>query len=174
MAVCDISSSVRFEVFTAVTMKNAVLWDVAPCRSCVNRRFGGMYRLHLQAGVCSHLLMLVPRSRIFLPWRRRRYVPPKRRFTQDLHGTRAQKTTFFISYSVSFLYFPRLTSRSTYWQATAALSLCIRVRPVNEHPKTLHSNYLRSSSHLSRHHIIPVAEIMSGRLTCITPRVARQ
>jgi hypothetical protein len=39
---------VRFEVFTAVTMKNAVFWDVALCRSGVNRRFGGMYRLHLQ------------------------------------------------------------------------------------------------------------------------------
>jgi hypothetical protein len=32
----------------AVTMKNDVFWDVAPCRSCVNRRFGGTYRLHLQ------------------------------------------------------------------------------------------------------------------------------
>jgi hypothetical protein len=31
--------------------------------------------------VCSHLLTLVPRSRIFLPWRWRRFVPPKRRFT---------------------------------------------------------------------------------------------
>jgi hypothetical protein len=39
---------VRFEVFTAVTMKNAVFWDVTPCISCVNRRFGGKYRLHLQ------------------------------------------------------------------------------------------------------------------------------
>jgi hypothetical protein len=29
-------------------MKNVVVWDVAPCRSCVNRRFGGTYRLHLQ------------------------------------------------------------------------------------------------------------------------------
>jgi hypothetical protein len=29
-------------------MKNAVFWDVAPCRSCPNRRFGGTYRLHLQ------------------------------------------------------------------------------------------------------------------------------
>jgi hypothetical protein len=28
--------SVRFEVFTAVTMKYAVFWDVAQCRSCVN------------------------------------------------------------------------------------------------------------------------------------------
>jgi hypothetical protein len=32
----------------AVTMKKAVFWDVALCRNCVNRRFGGMYRLHLQ------------------------------------------------------------------------------------------------------------------------------
>jgi hypothetical protein len=39
---------VRFEVFTAVTMKNVVFRDVAPCRSCVNRRFGGTYCLHLQ------------------------------------------------------------------------------------------------------------------------------
>jgi hypothetical protein len=38
---------VRFEFFTAVPMKNAVFWDVALCRSCVNRRFGGTYRLHL-------------------------------------------------------------------------------------------------------------------------------
>jgi hypothetical protein len=28
-------------------MKNAVFWDVAPCRSCVNRRFGGTYGIHL-------------------------------------------------------------------------------------------------------------------------------
>jgi hypothetical protein len=31
-----------FEVFTTVTMKNVVFWDVAQCRSCeINRRFGG-------------------------------------------------------------------------------------------------------------------------------------
>jgi hypothetical protein len=40
---------VRFEVFTAVTMKNAIFWDVAPCRCCVSRRFGGTYCLHLQS-----------------------------------------------------------------------------------------------------------------------------
>jgi hypothetical protein len=39
---------VGFQVLTAVTMKNSVFWDVAPCRSCMNRRFGGTYRLHLQ------------------------------------------------------------------------------------------------------------------------------
>jgi hypothetical protein len=38
----------EFEVFTAVTVKKAVFWNVAPCRSGVNRRFGGTYRLHLQ------------------------------------------------------------------------------------------------------------------------------
>jgi hypothetical protein len=32
---------VRFEVFTAVTMKNGVFWDVTPCSSCKNRRFVG-------------------------------------------------------------------------------------------------------------------------------------
>jgi hypothetical protein len=26
---------VRFEVFTAVTMKNGVFWDVTPCGSCI-------------------------------------------------------------------------------------------------------------------------------------------
>jgi hypothetical protein len=39
----------RFEVFTAVTMKKAVFWDVVPCKNCVNQRFGGTYHLHLQA-----------------------------------------------------------------------------------------------------------------------------
>jgi hypothetical protein len=43
-----VSTTVRFEVFTAVTMKKAVFWDVAPCSSGVDRRFRGTYRLHLQ------------------------------------------------------------------------------------------------------------------------------
>jgi hypothetical protein len=79
----------RTDSFTAVTMKNAVFWDVAPCRSCVNRRFGGTHCLH------SHLLTLVPRSRFFLPWRWRRYIHLKRRFIQELHGATSQKTAFF-------------------------------------------------------------------------------
>jgi hypothetical protein len=45
---------------TNFNMKNAVFWDLAPCRSCVNRHFGGTYR-------CSHLLRLVPRSRMLYP-----------------------------------------------------------------------------------------------------------
>jgi hypothetical protein len=38
----------RSEVFTVVTMSNAVLWDVTLCGSCYNRRSGGTYRLHHQ------------------------------------------------------------------------------------------------------------------------------
>jgi hypothetical protein len=32
---------VRFEVFTAETMKHAAFCKVTPCGSCKNRRFGG-------------------------------------------------------------------------------------------------------------------------------------
>jgi uncharacterized Zn-finger protein len=39
---CSVTLSyVRLEDFTAVTMKNGVFWDVTPCGSCKNRRFGG-------------------------------------------------------------------------------------------------------------------------------------
>jgi hypothetical protein len=90
---------VRFVTFTAVTMKNVVFWDVALCRSCINGRFGGKRIAYIfmveksvskepvRAGGCS--------SRIFLPWRWRRYVPPKRRLTQDLHSATSQNMTFF-------------------------------------------------------------------------------
>jgi hypothetical protein len=29
-------------------LKNVIFWNVAVCRSCVNRHFGGTYHLHLQ------------------------------------------------------------------------------------------------------------------------------
>jgi hypothetical protein len=58
---------------------------------------------HIELGVfdwwlvCSHLLTLVLRTRIFLPWRWRRYVPPKRRFNPlHLNGATPQKNAFFI------------------------------------------------------------------------------
>jgi hypothetical protein len=52
---------VRCEVFTAVTMKNSVFWDVASCRSYVNRYFGGTYRLHLQGRKIRELWTSVSR-----------------------------------------------------------------------------------------------------------------
>jgi hypothetical protein len=45
---CDLHfdyANVRFEVFTAVTMKNVVFWVVTPYGSCKNQRFGGTWRL---------------------------------------------------------------------------------------------------------------------------------
>jgi hypothetical protein len=41
-------SHVRFDVFTTVTMKNAIFWDVTPYGSCKNQHFGGTYCLHHQ------------------------------------------------------------------------------------------------------------------------------
>jgi hypothetical protein len=32
---------------TKINLKNVIFWDMAPWRSCVNRRFGETYRLHL-------------------------------------------------------------------------------------------------------------------------------
>jgi hypothetical protein len=94
---------VHLKVFSRnlmLRMKNAVFWDVAPCRcGRLNRRFGGSYRLHLQGRKILEwrTCLLVLHSRIFLPWRCRRYDPPKRRFNRPhLHGATSQKTAFFI------------------------------------------------------------------------------
>jgi hypothetical protein len=65
--------------------------------------FLGKFVVSDWSSVCSHLLTLVPRSRIFLPWRWRRYVPPKRPLNQDLHSATSQKTTFFIVTAVKTL-----------------------------------------------------------------------
>jgi hypothetical protein len=49
-----------------VTIKNAVFWDVAPCKSCVNRRFGGTYRLHFQGRKIRELQIVATSSGWFL------------------------------------------------------------------------------------------------------------
>jgi hypothetical protein len=57
---------VRFEVFTAVTMKNVVFWDVTTYGSYKNRRFGGTYRLHHQGGkVLRSVLRLLDTANSF-------------------------------------------------------------------------------------------------------------
>jgi hypothetical protein len=43
-------SYVRFEVFTAVTVKNVIFWDIMSCGSYKNQHFGGMFHLHDQDG----------------------------------------------------------------------------------------------------------------------------
>jgi hypothetical protein len=36
----ELDRNVRFEVFTAVTMKNGVFWDITPCGSCKSQEPG--------------------------------------------------------------------------------------------------------------------------------------
>jgi hypothetical protein len=71
---------VRFEVSTAVTMMIIIFWEMTPCGSYKNRRFGGSYRLHLQgegvrAGTerSSKLLyrqrLVEPRGVIIITWK---------------------------------------------------------------------------------------------------------
>jgi hypothetical protein len=40
---------VAFEVITAVVMKVAIFWDIAPCSPYMNQRFEGTYHHHLQS-----------------------------------------------------------------------------------------------------------------------------
>jgi hypothetical protein len=42
----------------------------------------------------------VPHLQILLPWRWKRYNPPKRRFTQELHSTTTQKMSFFHLFTI--------------------------------------------------------------------------
>jgi hypothetical protein len=60
-------------------MKNVVFWDVALCRLCVNRRFGGKYRLHLQGRKI-----------------RERRTSVSRWMQTELSLSASQKTIFFI------------------------------------------------------------------------------
>jgi hypothetical protein len=54
----------------------------------------------MKNAVCGYQLTPVPHLWIFLSGRWRQYVPPKRRFTQDLHGATSQKMAFFITYTI--------------------------------------------------------------------------
>jgi hypothetical protein len=75
----DISDIVRFEIFTALTMKNAIFWDIKPCGSCKKRRFGGTQRLRHQ----------VDKNR----WTRKNVS----RNYQPTHATKKYKMTLYCS-----------------------------------------------------------------------------
>jgi hypothetical protein len=56
----DLYYNVRFEVFTAVTMKNGVFWDVTPSGSCKNQVFlRSVRRLLVAASVVPSSPILV-------------------------------------------------------------------------------------------------------------------
>jgi hypothetical protein len=83
------------------SVKNAVSWDVASCKYFVNRRSGGTYRLHLQGRkICERgtsVSRWLPASLAdFSALKIEAILPPKRRFTEYLHGVTSQMTAFFI------------------------------------------------------------------------------
>jgi hypothetical protein len=55
---------VRFYVFTAVTMKNAVFWDVTPRGSCKTLLFRGTYHVHHQGDKNRKVLRMLVTANI--------------------------------------------------------------------------------------------------------------
>jgi hypothetical protein len=108
-----LKDDVRFEVFTVVTMKNGVFWDVMPCGSCKNRRFGGTQLLHHQgdknwwtrnlsvtsnwrtqhASVASY--SYVPSSPIFVTLKMEELSSSETSVLTRVTGITSQKTPFF-------------------------------------------------------------------------------
>jgi hypothetical protein len=81
-------------------MKHVVFWDVAPCSSFVNRRFGGTYRHQLEGRKIRERGTSVSRwlqteVADFSSLKMEAIFPPKRLFTQELHGSTSQKTALF-------------------------------------------------------------------------------
>jgi hypothetical protein len=105
------TEDVWLEVLTAVTMKMAVFWVVAPCWVVwVYRRFRSLYCLHHQSddihshspeNLKSYLVYLYGEATdcfaISSPWWWKQYRPLKRRWTHtSLHGATTQKRAIFI------------------------------------------------------------------------------
>jgi hypothetical protein len=71
--------------------ESEVFCDVMPCGPCINRRFGGNYRLHYQDEIFSQVGTLAVTSNS-----KKRVFPKKRRLLQKPHDVSSQKTTFLI------------------------------------------------------------------------------
>jgi hypothetical protein len=82
-------SYLRFEVFTVLTMKNAVFWDVTPCGSCDTAS-------HPRRGLSSI-------STVFKLWFACHICFIKHRFLQEPRGVTSQKMAFFmLSYCLAW------------------------------------------------------------------------
>jgi hypothetical protein len=108
----------HYKYLRLVSMKNVVFRVVVPRRSCVKRRFGGTLQpsTHASSSLADFSTLKTEGIRSsetlqssthasssladFLPSIWRWYFPPKRRFTQDLHDSKSQKTAFFIDTAV--------------------------------------------------------------------------
>jgi hypothetical protein len=135
-------------------------------------RIASIFRVEKSAS-CSHMLTLVPGSRIFLPSRWRRYVPPKRRFTQDLHGATFQKTAFFVDTAVKT---SNVTTRKHYRDqycrlkvAAIATKFIIRFRICDVCGTRTRCEYYSNTAGYwkSRWTYISIAKLLPNRITAI-------
>jgi hypothetical protein len=95
--------NVKLEVFTAVTMKISVFWEVTPSGFYKNRRFRGKYRLLHQGdkNSCSvHRLLVtanVPSSPILVTLMMEAICSSETcRFLQEPHCATSHNTAFFL------------------------------------------------------------------------------
>jgi hypothetical protein len=89
---------IRFEVYTAVTMKNdAVFCDVMPCGCCKKRSFGGTYRLHHQGDIVylHSVLRLLVAANAVVTLMMVAIHSSETRFLQQPHGVTYQRTALF-------------------------------------------------------------------------------
>jgi hypothetical protein len=75
-----------------------IFWYIAPYSPYVSRCFGGKYHFHLQGLKLAEKEIWKQQAPSFLLhagfWNWKWYFPPKRRFTNVLHGCISQKITF--------------------------------------------------------------------------------
>jgi hypothetical protein len=113
---------VKFDVFTAVTMKNAVFWNVTSCGSCRNdvseEHIASIIRVRKMDELGTTLAVTNNRSTL-------RYVPPKRWFLQEPHGDISQKKAFFKRVLIGFYVFKAVTMKhAVFWNMTTPCSSC--------------------------------------------------
>jgi hypothetical protein len=89
--------SILFNQYTILVI--AKFSHIASCSQYADRRFGGMYHLHLQVEyrqLAAHFT-LVSWQVNFRTRSYRRYAPPKRRFARWLHGAISQKMATLVT-----------------------------------------------------------------------------
>jgi hypothetical protein len=115
--------------YTTLPSKNAVFWDVTPCGSYKNRRFGGKHRLHQEDHKNRRASQFAISCRLHVGGD----VLPKRLFLQELHGVTSQKTAFFVVTSVK-------TSAFTGWALQRRCNVSCQVGTGILYPRRRHSS----------------------------------